>query len=384
MKFLRLYKSLLFTFVKSSIRLSAVAVLISVFAVYSVICTFCCFLSTFSEMNKANLNIYLPEYYNCEKDSSGFVLSVKNTNVKELFSVLSDMPEIIDYKAGVANLLHTSSDSRFFLSEYAYVLYPDEYKDVYRYINPEYTVYEGRDFSEDEAQTCNNTIIASKLSNMKIGETFTVLCDKGNIDLTVIGISDEFVMPLSFFEKYGYALYYTDNNRKQHETNKNCDEIIFERNLTDEELARLDAASLNLYVKLPDENDYASDYVLIIPICIVFCIMTALQVYSMFLYLAKKSQYHISIMKITGCKNSTVLVLTLLVTLTYILAALVIAILCMPLLTELTMKFRLNYVPCLSDFVIAFVFYSVVVLAAVFPGLRSIVSKPLAKVGEIL
>lgn len=71
-------------------------------------------------------------------------------------------------------------------------------KDLYRFIQSDYNITDGRFFTEDELKGDSKVIIAENDCGINVGDRLIIPDDKGDIVLNVIGLSDDFIVPYSF------------------------------------------------------------------------------------------------------------------------------------------------------------------------------------------
>lgn len=362
MKLLLPYKSLLKTCVFGCKKISIMALLISVAAIFGFLSSFCAIFSSTIEKSR--------------NDVSGYLIKFNGINQQVIADCLKEFPKIISFGGSFDTNCYISyqivGEDRFIADEFGYALFDKQLTELYPYMNADYTVTEGRDYTEEEITSCSDIVIVSKHTGFKLGDTIRLPGDK--VSLTVIGIADKTVIPFSFFERYG-------NNSSRFTGSI----IKFEKDLSDEQLQKLsEVAEISRIDPPPREMDSFKNglitYGIIISYGVVLSVFAALQLYSLFLYISGTAEYNMCVMKITGCKSRTLLLILLLVTFTYIAVSLLLSFILFPLYSQLlVVTLRLLYIPKFTDFAVAFVIYSAIVLIAVLPGLKRITEKPLAQ-----
>ena len=374
MKFLLLFKSLLLTFIKSSKRLSFLSVIISVAAMLSFLSVYSFVMTSFSYDSRWDKYVYTLAY-----DDKG--------KMKEDITKLNTLPSVAELTVVDGTISYTYSDAKYVCVDRLVVRQPEGNESFSLLINKNYSVYDGRDFTEEEvfnADKYKNEIIVSRDSGLSLGDAISIVRDKENIDVKVIGIAESFVLPASFFKKYGADIRVTNKGDILYKTTPSRYSVIFDRELNEKESKLLKDTFPSSSYNMPNKDQGAPivQNAVVIAIGVIFCIFTALQLYSIFLYIAKKAEYNISIFKITGGKSKTVLFATLLVIMCYLAISFFITYLLLPLFAELVSDFRINYFPQITDLTVAFIIYSVVVIISVLPGLSRAIKKPLSKAGE--
>ena len=184
MKYKSLYLSMLHSFLKSDIKLNILIFLISISAVYT-------FLSLFCAMNSSNA------VYRNMMDRSGYSFDgVMPEDAPGFFK--ENLPVVYSAYADKAIISYRASDN-YICTETVKVAFDESMKDLYRYIQSDYNITDGRYFTEDELTGDSKVIIAESDCGISVGDKLIVPDDKGDITLTVIGISDDFIIPYSFF-----------------------------------------------------------------------------------------------------------------------------------------------------------------------------------------
>ncbi len=372
MKYLILYKSFLFCWLSGKLRQNLLILLITIVSVFSFLSAYSCFCNSDFEVNIIpDSNEYRINISNCYNDETINYISHKLPSViynRELNGYFYYQYKNTDYceLTGVLAVLNNG------------------FKKIFCF-NNNYSVFSGRDFTESELNECSNVIIVDEKSGFKSGDELVIPSDSGReIKLRVIGTSDKFILP---------AVFLVSNTDMKH-TNPGSDSpcnvtlsdfsVFFERNLTDEELSELSEFLCDGIVVYSENNVTESkllQHFIIIIVCIIAAVYTALQLYSQFVYLAGQSVYQIAVAKVTGCKDSIIVGVMLLLCVTYSVIGLIISAMLMPFFTSFINSFNLYYSPVFSDFIISFVIQTAIIVIAVLPGIRRVVEAPLTKGG---
>lgn len=190
MKYQKLYFSMLKTFLKSDIKLNILIFLISVSAVFT-------FISLFCALNSGNA-----AYHNM-MDRSGYCFDgIMPEDSPEFFR--ENLPEVYTAYADNAVVSYRSTEN-YICTESAKVAFNKSMKELYRFIQSDYNITDGRFFTEDELKGDSKVIIAENDCGINVGDRLIIPDDKGDIVLNVIGLSDDFIVPYTFF------LYHNDS-----------------------------------------------------------------------------------------------------------------------------------------------------------------------------
>ena len=232
-------------------------------------------------------------------------------------------------------------------------------------------------------------IIVDSESGFSVGDTLTLPSDNGNVELEIIGTSDNFVLPFSFFSSDKDITVYDKEKNSTFDcicytgTSVNIN-VAFKRDLSQEETEKLyNAVNGNLEITPPSTANggnlffyaFSSTFVAIASV------FTAIQLLTLMLHLAENCSEQLSVIKTTGCKDKYAVALLMCVNLTYVLAAFIASIVLLPLLVYFTKQLRLEYIPRLDDYLISFVIFSAIMLISTLPGLKRTVRNPLRKRG---
>ena len=353
MKLIHLCKSVLLSFISKNKLLSVFALIISMLAIYSFTGSVALFLSPFDE---ADLQKNCKYYVTVDKDKLG-----------ELQSTFDSLPKIIDFGKSNCTLYYSLNNSKYLYYENFDTVFPTEISDLFRYINTEYTIITGRDYTREEILDFDGNIIVSEETGLAVGDKFNTEINEKPIAFNVIGVSDRAVMPFSFYEEY----------------NQPCSiGFVFDENLNESQLSALSGVFSDVSVIAPREDNPIS-YFLYFSLGIVLCVFSALQIYGIFLYMASKVRYNLRIMKITGCPGGYINLISFIIIICYTVVSLLLALLFSPLFEKLFISFRLIYVPVFTDYLLSFAVYTVIVIIAVIPGVRKLSEKLLCEDGEI-
>ena len=163
------------TFLKSDIKLNILIFLISVCTVYT-------FISLFCAMNSSNA------VYHCMMDRSGYSFGgVMPENSPEFFK--ENLPAVYSADADKAIISYRASDN-YISTQSAKVAFDNGMKQLYRYIQSDYSITDGRYFTEDELTGDSKVIIAESDCGINVGDKLIVPDDKGDITLNVIGFRE--------------------------------------------------------------------------------------------------------------------------------------------------------------------------------------------------
>lgn len=370
MKYKSLYLSMLHSFLKSDIKLNILIFLISISAVYT-------FLSLFCAMNSSNAA------YRNMMDRSGYSFDgVMPEDAPGFFK--ENLPVVYSADADKAIISYRASDN-YICTETVKVAFDESMKELYRYIQSDYNITDGRYFTEDELTGDSKVIIAESDCGISVGDRLIVPDDKGDITLTVIGISDDFIIPYSFFRYHNNSGIYVkdedfENEMKNTATTKySGTRFFFTSDLSDSQLKALKQyLNMEVYVQPPNRENAQSVailYAIITGGIVVTGIFTALLLLTLMLHLTDNCGEQINVLKVTGCKTTPIILLLSAVTLTYTAFSFICAIALSPLFTALMVKLRMEYVPTAFDYLLSFVIYSIIVIISLLPGFKRISSR---------
>ena len=181
------------TFLKSDIKLNILIFLISVSAVFTFISLFCAF-------NSGNA-----AYHNM-MDRSGYSFDGVMPEDSPTF-FRENLPAVYSADADKALISYRTNDN-YICTEIVKVAFDSSMKQLYRYIQSDYSITDGRYFTDDELTGDSKVIIAESNCGINVGDRLIIPDDKGDIVLNVIGLSDDFIVPYSF-------LIYHNNSRTQ-------------------------------------------------------------------------------------------------------------------------------------------------------------------------
>lgn len=394
MKYLTLYKSFLVHWVKKNVKLNVCILLISVLSVFAFVSSFCCFFSTY---------IYVENNYNNYK----YAISYDGQNPDEFLSFMTEnFPKVNYILDNYCSLCYKYNTDKYIRNDSGLVRYSEKWNAMYDKINKSYNIIEGRDFTEDELLNNKNVIIVSENSKIPVGDVIEIAHDEyeensdttKNYKLNVIGIADNFVVPVAFFEENPYVECNIEYGKHDFENYTSCmylstfgfvDELSEEQLNTAKEFMCYDAEnyedqSQDYFVEKPTlqiMRESQINYIIVAIVGAIVAVFTALQLYTLFLHLANKSKYHIAVIKVTGCHDKPVFLIMLGVSFTYVLTAFLLSLPLFPLFMKLCKFCRLDYIPQFSDFLISFVILSAAVCLAVIPGFKKILNEPLSKGG---
>ncbi len=355
MKYLTIYKSVLTTWIKHNIRLNIAILLISVLSVLAFITCF-----TFSAAAQRSALFYEEDHYTigvnplCEEFPERFAASLPAVRYFE-FADPSQTQESIMYTDG-----DHQNEIRSFPQ---YARFPKEWETISPAINEFYRVSEGRDLTEDEVSTAPDLIIAAKNSLLTVGEKITV--PSVGATLTVIGLSDKFILPYAFYHTYNYPL-----------TSLN---IIFDRTLTEEEMTAAGDALQSSVQLVEAVGATDPSYIVSIIAAVVSAVFSALQVFRLFLYLASRSAYQFSVFRVTGCKNKALVLVMLAVTFTYIAFSFLLTVPLIFPLSDILAVCGMNGMINVWDYMLSFAIFAAAVIVAVLPGYIKAAGRSLVK-----
>lgn len=354
MKLIHLCKSVFLSFVTKNKLLSVFALIISMLAIYSFTGSKALFLSPFNEEDLQK---------NCK-----YIIYVDTSKPGDIQSAFDSLPRIIDFNQSLQTLYY-NFDNKYIYDERFETVPKKEIADLYRYAAPEYHIISGRDYTAEEILSFDGNIIVSEKTGLKVGDRFNTEINEKPVTFNVIGISDNSVIPFSFYEKYNLTYVMS---------------FIFERDLSETELSALSSVFPNVIVSPPRGiTDNPVNYIVYFALGIILSAFSALQIYGLFLYMASKVRYNMRIMKIVGCQSSTITLINFIIVVIYTAASFLLTLLFAPLFEKLFITFRLIYVPVFTDYLISFAIYTVIVIIAVIPGIRSLSEKLLSEDGEI-
>lgn len=370
MKYKSLYLSMLRTFLKSDIKLNILIFLISISAVYT-------FLSLFCAMNSSNAA------YNNMMDRSGYSFSGIMPEDSPVF-FRENLPAVFSADADEAIISYRASDN-YISTQSAKVAFDNSMKQIYRYIQSDYSITDGRCFTEDELTSDSKVIIAESDCGINVGDRLIVPDDKGDITLTVIGIADDFIVPYSFFRYHNNSGIYVKDEDFENEmkntapTKYSGTQFFFVSDLSDSQLKALKQyLGAEVYVQTPNRENAQSVailYAIITGGIVITGIFTALLLLTLMLHLTDNCGEQINVLKVTGCKSMPIILLLSAVTLTYNAFSFICAIALSPLFTALMIKLRMEYVPTAFDYLLSFVIYSIIIIISLLPGFRRISSR---------
>ena len=378
MKYQKLYFSMLKTFLKSDIKLNILIFLISVSAVFT-------FISLFCALNSGNA-----AYHNM-MDRSGYIFDgIMPEDSPEFFR--ENLPEVYTAYADNAVVSYRSSEN-YICTESAKVAFNKSMKDLYRFIQSDYNITDGRFFTEDELKGDSKVIIAENDCGINVGDRLIIPDDKGDIVLNVIGLSDDFIVPYSFFLYHNNSGIYVKDEDFENEmkntapTKYSGARFFFTSDLSDDELQALEQyLGKEVYIQPPNREDTESViiiYAIITGGIVVTGIFTALLLLTLMLHLTDNCSEQINVLKVTGCKSMPRTLLLSSVTLTYTAVSFICAIALSPIFTALMVKLRMEYVPTAFDYLLSFVIYSIIIIISLLPGFKRISSATYANGGAI-
>lgn len=378
MKYQKLYFSMLKTFLKSDIKLNILIFLISVSAVFT-------FISLFCALNSGNA-----AYHNM-MDRSGYCFDgIMPEDSPEFFR--ENLPEVYTAYADNAVVSYRTSEN-YICTESAKVAFNKNMKDLYRFIQSDYNITDGRFFTEDELKGDSKVIIAENDCGINVGDRLIIPDDKGDIVLNVIGLSDDFIVPYTFFLYHNDSGIYVKDEDFENEmkntapTKYNGARFFFTSDLSDDELQALEQyLGKEVYIQPPNRESHESViiiYAIITGGIVVTGIFTALLLLTLMLHLTDNCSEQINVLKVTGCKSMPITLLLSAVTLTYTAVSFICAIALSPIFTALMVKLRMEYVPTAFDYLLSFVIYSIIIIISLLPGFKRISSATYANGGAI-
>lgn len=376
MKYKTLYFSLLKTYLKSDIKLNITVFLITLCSVFSFL--------LFNVGLKSSNNVYSSFY-----DRSKYQFEITDFTNNDIEFITDNFPEIIYIENSITTISYLAKDGMICRLDNSLHCFPSYFEQLHHNINPAYSIKSGRDFTEEELEKDMGKIIVDSESGFSVGDTLILPSDNGNVELEIIGTSDCFVLPFSFFssdkditiyETFEYGLienpYYTD-------TSININ-ISFKRDLSQEETEKLyNAVNGDINITPPSSDDGGNLLINMFSgtFIAIASIFTAIQLLTLMLHLAENCSEQLNVIKTTGCKDKFAVALLICVNMTYILAAFITSIALLPLFLQLTKLLRLEYIPGLTDYLISFVIFTVITLISTLPGLKRTVRNPLRKRG---
>ncbi len=378
MKYQKLYFSMLKTFLKSDIKLNILIFLISVSAVFT-------FISLFCALNSGNA-----AYHNM-MDRSGYCFDgIMPEDSPEFFR--ENLPEV--YTAYIDNaVVSYRSSENYICTESAKVAFNKSMKELYRFIQSDYNITDGRFFTEDELKGDSKVIIAENDCGINVGDRLIIPDDKGDIVLNVIGLSDDFIVPYTFFLYHNNSGIYVKDEDFENEmkntapTKYSGARFFFTSDLSDDELQALEQyLGKEVYIQPPNRENNDSViiiYAIITGGIVVTGIFTALLLLTLMLHLTDNCSEQINVLKVTGCKSMPITLLLSTVTLTYTAVSFICAIALSPIFTALMETLRMEYVPTAFDYLLSFVIYSIIIIISLLPGFKRISSATYANGGAI-
>lgn len=378
MKYQKLYFSMLKTFLKSDIKLNILIFLISVSAVFT-------FISLFCALNSGNA-----AYHNM-MDRSGYIFDgIMPEDSPEFFR--ENLPEVYTAYADNAVVSYRSTEN-YICTESAKVAFNKSMKDLYRFIQSDYNITDGRFFTEDELKGDSKVIIAENDCGINVGDRLIIPDDKGDIVLNVIGLSDDFIVPYTFFLYHNNSGIYVKDEDFENEmkntapTKYNGARFFFTSDLSDDELQALEQyLGKEVYIQPPNRENNDSViiiYAIITGGIVVTGIFTALLLLTLMLHLTDNCSEQINVLKVTGCKSMPITLLLSTVTLTYTAVSFICAIALSPIFTALMETLRMEYVPTAFDYLLSFVIYSIIIIISLLPGFKRISSATYTNGGAI-
>ena len=378
MKYQKLYFSMLKTFLKSDIKLNILIFLISVSAVFT-------FISLFCALNSGNA-----AYHNM-MDRSGYIFDgIMPEDSPEFFK--ENLPEVYTAYADNAVVSYRSTEN-YICTESAKVAFNKSMKELYRFIQSDYNITDGRFFTEDELKGDSKAIIAENDCGINVGDRLIIPDDKGDIVLNVIGLSDDFIVPYTFFLYHNNSGIYVKDEDFENEmkntapTKYNGARFFFTSDLSDDELQALEQfLGKVVYIQPPNRENNDSViiiYAIITGGIVVTGIFTALLLLTLMLHLTDNCSEQINVLKVTGCKSMPIALLLSAVTLTYTAVSFICAIALSPIFTALMETLRMEYVPTAFDYLLSFVIYSIIIIISLLPGFKRISSATYANGGAI-
>ena len=378
MKYQKLYFSMLKTFLKSDIKLNILIFLISVSAVFT-------FISLFCALNSGNA-----AYHNM-MDRSGYIFDgIMPEDSPEFFR--ENLPEVYTAYADNAVVSYRSSEN-YICTESAKVAFNKSMKELYRFIQSDYNITDGRFFTEDELKGDSKVIIAENDCGINVGDRLIIPDDKADIVLNVIGLSDDFIVPYTFFLYHNNSGIYVKDEDFENEmkntapTKYNGARFFFTSDLSDDELQALEQfLGKVVYIQPPNRENNESViiiYTIITGGIVVTGIFTALLLLTLLLHLTDNCSEQINVLKVTGCKSMPITLLLSTVTLTYTAVSFICAIALSPIFTALMVKLRMEYVPTAFDYLLSFVIYSIIIIISLLPGFKRISSATYTNGGAI-
>lgn len=378
MKYQKLYFSMLKTFLKSDIKLNILIFLISVSAVFT-------FISLFCALNSGNA-----AYHNM-MDRSGYCFDgIMPEDSPEFFR--ENLPEVYTAYADNAVVSYRSTEN-YICTESAKVAFNKSMKELYRFIQSDYNITDGRFFTEDELKGDSKVIIAENDCGINVGDRLIIPDDKGDIVLNVIGLSDDFIVPYTFFLYHNDSGIYVKDEDFENEmkntapTKYNGARFFFTSDLSDDELQALEQFLGKVVYILPPNREDTESVIIIYTIItggiVVTGIFTALLLLTLMLHLTDNCSEQINVLKVTGCKSMPITLLLSVVTLTYTAVSFICAIALSPIFTALMVKLRMEYVPTAFDYLLSFVIYSIIIIISLLPGFKRISSATYKNGGAI-
>lgn len=149
MKYLILYKSFLFCWIKGKLRQNLFILFIIIVSFFSFLSAYSCFCNSDFEVN------VIP-------DSNAYIIDISNGYNNETINYISQrLPSVIYNREpnGYFYYQYKNTDYCEFIGVMAVL--NDGFKEHFRY-NNNYSVHSGRDFTESELNECSNVIIVNK------------------------------------------------------------------------------------------------------------------------------------------------------------------------------------------------------------------------------
>lgn len=366
------------TFLKSDIKLNILIFLISVSAVFT-------FISLFCALNSGNA-----AYHNM-MDRSGYSFDGVMPEDSPTF-FRENLPAVYSADADKALISYRTNDN-YICTEIVKVAFDSSMKQLYRYIQSDYSITDGRYFTDDELTGDSKVIIAESNCGINVGDKLIVPDDNGDTTLTVIGTADDFIVPYSFFRYHNNNGIYVKDEDFENEMKNTAPtkyggaRFFFTSDLSDDELQALEQyLGEEVYIQPPNRENNESViiiYAIIMGGIMVTGIFTALLLLTLMLHLTDNCSEQINVLKVTGCKSMPITLLLSAVTLTYTAVSFICAIALSPIFTALMVKLRMEYVPTAFDYLLSFVIYSIIIIISLLPGFKRISSATYANGGAI-
>ena len=292
MKYNTLYFSLLKTYVKSDVKLNIFIFLISLCSVFSFL--------LFNVGYKSSEYAYSSMY---DRSKYGFEITDYTTN--DIRFITDNFPEITFITCGKTKISYLTKDGMICKFYGCIQRFPAYFEQLHHNINPAYPIKSGRDFTKEELEKDMGKIIVDSESGFSVGDTLTLPSDNGNVELEIIGTSDNFVLPFSFFSSDKDITVYDKEKNSTFDcicytgTSVNIN-VAFKRDLSQEETEKLyNAVNGNLEITPPSTANggnlffyaFSSTFVAIASV------FTAIQLLTLMLHLAENCSEQLSVIK---------------------------------------------------------------------------------------